>query len=99
MRRRSFSLSLTGDGESSMMRTQPDESPAGVLLASASKSTLVFRGLGMVAKRSSLGAERDDDAVEGAGEAEAFAGIGGGGIALAAARLVTLPMRNRGTRV
>ena len=56
VRRRSLSLSLTGDGVSSMMSTQPDESPFGVRVrtASASRSTLSFRVLGRVANRSSL---------------------------------------------
>ena len=99
VRRRSFSLSLTGEGESSMMSTQPDESPPGVRLASVSKSMLAFRDLGIVANRSSLETEREEEAVDGAGEAVALAGMGGGGMAFAAARLVTLPIRSRGTRV
>lgn len=102
VRRRSFSLSLPGDGESSMIRTHPEVSaPAGVValpgvLFSASMSMLCLRDFGIGANRSSR--ECDED-VEGAGEAEAFTGTGGGGIALAALRLVTLPMRSRGTRV
>ena len=103
VRRRSFSLSLIGDGESSMIRTHPDVSaPPGVValpgvLFSASKSPLCLRDFGIVANRSSR--ECEDEDVDGAGEAEAFTGTGGGGIALAALRLVTLPMRSRGTRV
>ena len=100
VRRRSLSLSFTGDGESSMIRTQPDVSaPPGVRRFSASKSTLCLRDFGIVAKRSSCEAERDDEAVDGAGEGDAFTGTGGGGMALAAVRLVTLPIRSRGTRV
>ena len=84
VRLRSLSLSLTGDGESSMMSTHPDESPPGVRRASASKSTLCLRGFDFAARRSSYEEEtpeRDEDAVEGAGEGDAFAGTGGGGMA------------------
>ncbi len=102
VRRRSLSLSLAGDGESSMISTHPDESPPGVRRASASRSTLCRRNLDFAVERSSCEverAERDEDAVEGAGEGEAFTGIGGGGIAFAAERLVTEPIRSLGTRV
>lgn len=101
VRRLSLSISFAGDGESSMIKTQPDVSPPpGVRLLSASKSTLCLRDFGMVAKRSSCFDETDrDDEVDGAGEGEAFAGNGGGGIELAAGRVVTLPIRKRGTRV
>jgi hypothetical protein len=37
---RSFVLSLIGEGESSMMSTQPESPPAGVLVRSPSQSTL-----------------------------------------------------------
>lgn len=100
VRRRSLSLSLAGDGESSMISTHPDESPPGVRRASASRSTLCRRNFDFAVERSSEErAERDEDAVEGAGEGEAFAGMGGGGIAFAAERLVTEPIRSLGTRV
>ena len=104
VRLRSLSLSFEGEGESSMMSTQPDVSAfPGVRLFSASKSTLCRRDLGwdfgIVAKRSSWLVDRDEEAVDGAGEAELLVGTGGGGIALAAVRLVTLPIRSLGTRV
>jgi len=43
VRRISFSLFFTGDGESSMIRTHPEVSPAGVLRFSFSSSALGLR--------------------------------------------------------
>lgn len=53
VRRRSLFLSLTGDGESSMISTHPDDSPPGVRRASASRSTLCRRDFNFAVKRSS----------------------------------------------
>ncbi len=104
-RLRSLSLSFEGDGESSMMSTQPDVSaPPTVRLFSAATSTLGRRDfdgdLWIVAERSSLVVDRDEEAVDGTGEAAAFVGMGGNGTGIwTAGLLLTLPIRNRGTRV
>lgn len=100
VRRRSFSLSLTGDGESSMISTHPDESLAGVLLFSLSESILCLRGLNVLVLSGDLfGRNDEDDVLEVIGEdipeGPAFGVCG----AFPLIRLVTLAMRNRGTRV
>lgn len=100
VRLRSLSLSFVGDGESSMMRTHPDESPPDTRFRLLSESKLGRRSFGCD-ERSSLLTDRVDD-VEGEGETEtdegpAFGGGGGGGIAMV--RLVVLPIRSLGTRV
>lgn len=98
---RSLSLSRggEGDGESSIMSTHPDVSAAGVRLIPATTSKLGRRDLVVV--RSSTEFERTEDEEEGTGEDEgpAFVGGGGGGIVFAVERLMTLGLRNLGTRV
>ncbi len=100
VRRRSLSLSFTGDGESSMMSTHPDESLAGVRLFSLSESMLCRRSrvLPLFLSGDCLGRrEEEGPGVRGEEMPE--------GPALGVDRefpltlLVTLGMRSRGTRV
>lgn len=89
-RRTCFSLSLSGDGESSMMRTQPEVLPTGVLFLSISRLCAFdfsAGGLSGDSDRSEL--DLEDEAIE---EGPAF------GEGKPVPRL-TLPIRMRGTRV
>lgn len=101
-RLRSVSVSLTGDGESSMIRTHPEVSVAGVRLVFDSISALRLTGTGLF--RSSPLARRDVDRFVVTG----VVATGGRGLAMLGlivevskpfGRPVTLPIRNRGTRV
>lgn len=99
VRLRSLSLSFAGEGESSIMRTHPEESPPDPRLRSPSESKLGRRGF-VCSSRSSLLIDRIDE-VEGAGETDTDEGpaFGGGGGGIAIVLLVVLPMRSLGTRV
>lgn len=99
VRRFSFSLSFTGDGESSMISTHPEVSLAGVRLFSPSESMLCLRVFKVLVLSGEGIRWSDDEELEAAGEdmpeGPAF-GVWG---ALPLSLLVTLAMRNRGTRV
>lgn len=106
VRLRSFSTSLIGDGESSIMRTQPDVSAAGVRLALVSSSTLRLPGAAFIVRSSTVLPRIELErivlaAVEATGEygPAGFTDKVNVALALAFARLVMLPIRNRGTRV
>lgn len=101
-RLRSFSVSLTGDGESSMIRTHPEVSAAGVRFALVSISALRLTGTGLF--QSSPLVRRDVDRFVVIGVvATGDSGLAVLGLMVDASkpfgRPVTLPIRNRGTRV
>lgn len=101
-RLRSFSVSLIGDGESSIISTHPEVSAAGVRLAFVSISALRLTGTGLF--RSSPLARRDADrfVVTGVVATGEYGPPGVERIVDASkpfGRPFTLPIRNRGTRV
>lgn len=100
VRRRSFSLSFTGDGESSMMSTQPDVSLAGVRLFSMSESMLCRRGraLPLFLSGDCLG-RREEEGPDVTGEEMPEGPALGVDTEFELTLLVTLGMRSRGTRV
>ena len=101
LRRCTLSLSFNGEGVSSMMRTHPEVFPTGVFIFSACKSRLCDFGLEVV---SFSGDEERSDDFELDAEGERIEEgpaleLDCDTAVLAVVRLLTLPMRIRGTRV
>jgi hypothetical protein len=90
--RLSLSLSFGGEGESSIIRTHPDDSPPAFLLFLLGASSLRLESLLRLLEYIELLIEDDDE------DADAFVIVNGAGT-LVFDRVVILPMRNRGTRV
>lgn len=90
--RLSFSLSFGGDGESSMIRTHPEDSPPAFFLFLGSTSSLPLESLLLLLEYIELLIEDDEEV------ADVFVIANGAG-ELAFSRVVILPIRNRGTRV
>jgi hypothetical protein len=92
--RLSLSFAFGGDGESSMIKTHPEDSPPALLFLLGPASLLRLESLLRLLEYIELLVDDDDD-----DEAAIVLVIAMGAGELALGRLVTLPMRNRGTRV